>query len=174
MPKEKSEEKKAIPRNEHGRIWAEWLFDEYPQYERGKTWYFWFIIINAGVITYAIIDNNPLFAVIFIMISFIIFFQGRKQPNQIKFQITEDGIVLDDKIYEYNSIEKFWIIYSLKEPVVKELFLGFKNSFRPEISIPLLNMNPVKIREFLLKYLKEDLTQEHEGFSRSARRYLKF
>lgn len=172
MPKEKSEQENAVPKGEHGRIWAEWLFDEYPQHERNRVWYFWFIVIVAGLIVYAILANNPLFAVIIFMVAFIIFFQGRKQPNQIKFQITEDGLILDDKIYEYNRIGQFWIIYN--PPDVKELFFDFKNSLRPEMSIPLQNMNPVRIREFLLKYLKEDLTKEHEGFSRGARRLLKF
>ena len=173
MPKEKLSKEKNTPPGQYGRIWAEWLFDEYPEYQRNRAWYIWFFIIIAGFITIAILNDNPLFAVIIFMVGFIIFFQGRKQPNKIKFQITEDGIVLDDKIYEYNRLEKFWIIYEPKNEV-KELFFDFKNSLRPEMSIPLYNMNPVKIREFLLKYLKEDLTKEHEGFSRGVRRILKF
>jgi len=164
--------KNNLAEGDHGKIWTQWEFPEYVQYKRTKSWFIWFGLIIAGLLIFAIYDNNPLFAIIIVMAGLIIFFQGRKKPSQVDFKISEDGILLNDKIIEYTNITKFWIIYN--PPEVKELFFAFKNKLRPELSIPLYDLDPVKIREYLLKYLEEDATKEHEGFSRGLRRNLKF
>ena len=164
--------KEEFPEGEYGKIFAEWDFPEYQQYKRTGVWYFWYIVISVAFLIFAIFTANPLFAIIIVMVDVIIFFQGKKDPHQIHFQITEDGIILDKKLYTYSRIENFWVIYN--PPEVKELFFEFKSAIRPELAVPLQDNNPVRIREFLLQYLEEDLTKEHEGFSRGLRRTLKF
>lgn len=169
--KEKTETEN-YQKGKHGKIFAQWTFPEYNKYERNKVWYFWFILILAGLVVFAIFEQNPLLGVIVVMVGFIIYFQGRKEPNQLVFQITEDGISLDNKFYGYNQLKKFWIIY--QPPEVKELYFSFNSGIKPELSISFGNQNPVKIREHLLKYLEEDPTKEDESFSQGMRKMMKF
>ena len=54
----------------------------------------------------------------------------------------------------------FSVVYKPKQEI-KNLYFEFQNSIKPRLSIPLNNINPINIREYLLKYLKEDLTRKN-------------
>ncbi|MBU1149219.1 hypothetical protein KKI23_03960 [Patescibacteria group bacterium] len=169
---EQDTKQKVYKKGRFGEIWAEWKFPEYINYQRTTSWYVFFIAICIGLLAFAIWDNNPLMAVMVVMVAFIIFMQNRRQANELDFQITEDGIVLDDKLYTYNQLKKFWIAYD--PPEVKELSLDFVSNLKPPLAIPLGNQNPIRIRELLLKNLEEDPEKQDQSFSNGVRRMLKF
>ncbi len=162
MPeKSKIKTSEKFPEGEHGKILASWQFPEFVKYERGSAWYVGASIIGAGLILYSILTNNYLFAIIVILIAFIVLIYLIREPMLINFDITEDGLELGSHFYPHKEIKHFWIIY--EPPEVKRLYFEFKSGFRPRISIPLLDQNPLKVREMLLSYLSEDLEKEEES-----------
>ena len=148
-----------------------WSFQEYIKHQRGRSWYFWAILIGGAIIVHSLLTANWLFALIIIMIGIIMVINQQQNPHQLEFKIDHQGIELDNKEYEYGQISKFWIIY--QPPHVKNLYFDFKSPFKPKLSIPLEKQNPVEIKSFLRQYLEEDLEQEQESFSEAMERILK-
>jgi hypothetical protein len=155
----------------YGKILIVWNFSEFIKYKRSQGWYIFMAIMTIGLLLFAIFTNNFLFAVIIIIFSIILILFDLKEPILIKFQIFERGIQVAEKFYFWRELENFWIIYQV--PGIKNLYFKFQNFIKPNLTIPLENQNPVRIREILLKYLKEDLEQKDESFSDHLGKILK-
>ncbi|HOZ37040.1 MAG TPA: hypothetical protein PLR18_04425 [bacterium] len=148
-----------------------WSFPEIEKYDRGRGWYITATVIGAGLLIYALLIANWLFALIIIMIAMAMFINHHSQVHELQFTIDHEGLALGAKNYRYNEIKKFWLVYDPE--VAKKIFFVFKSSTRPTLVIPIQNENPVNIRAFLRQYLEEDLEAEAEPFSEAIGRILK-
>lgn len=149
----------------------EWLIPEYREHTRSRRWYLAAGGILVLLLTYSLLTANFLFALIIIIASLIVVLQDKHQAPKITFSVTEDGIGLGKDFFDYPKLQSFWLYYEPDE--AKTLFLEFKNRVRPRLAIPLLNKNPLLIREQLLKFLVEDITKENEPVSEQLSRLLK-
>lgn len=165
MPEDKQKKE-----DDHGEVFFNWQFFEFPQYEREKSWYVWGGIIVGLLLVYSIITINFLFGLI-IIISTLIVLMFQRSNNEVEFKIAEDGILVNQKFYDYKEIKNFYIIY--EPPEVKTLYFEPKSIFQPRLPISLETQDPVKIREVLLQYLSEDLDREDEPVSDQASRLFK-
>ncbi len=156
---------------DYGKLLLSWEFPEFEQHQKTKSWYIWALIISGVLLIWAIATANFLFALIIIMVAAIVAISTVKKPAPMDFKIFEDGIFIGEKYYDYKKLKSFWLVYN--PPEVKKLYLEFKTSIRPEISIPLKDTNPLKVRKILLEYLDEDLTKEDESTSDQIQRLLK-
>jgi len=165
------EDLKSLGKNEHGNIWAHWNFPEFIKHQRGLGWIILMAILSLGLIIWAFWTANILFAFIIIIIAIIVILQAKREPLEVKFQITEDGLGVGSKFYEWKRIENFWVIY--KPPEIKKLYFKLNGILPPSLSISLEKQNPIKIREILLRYCLEDLEKDDESFSDFLGRSLK-
>lgn len=150
----------------------QWTFFENQTQSRSLGWYIIASIIALGFLTYAIIDNNYLFALIIVLLAFIYYTQARTKSLEIPFILYATGIQIGDRFYLYREFKDFAIVY--EPPAVKRLYLHSKTMvLRHELSIPLNDQNPIKVRKILLDYLPEDLEMEKESGSDTASRVLK-
>lgn len=156
---------------EHGGVFGLWRFPEYRKHERGKWWYITMVVLSILLVVFAVLANNILFAIIIIVADIIIFLQGKNQPMDMIFVITEDGILVHHKFYPYRDLQNFWIAFH--PPAVKTLYFKPKAGWRPEISISLEEQDPIEIREILLQFLDEDLEEEDEKTADALSRLLK-
>lgn len=152
-------------------ILANWEIPEYESYPRSKRWYLVAFLAFFGLLIYCLYTANFLFAVILVFIALIQYLNEKSSVNQLLFTITPDGIYVGDKFHPYKTIDNFYIIY--EPPEIKKLFFIFKNPLKPRLSIPLLEENPVIIREALKRYLDEDLEKEYEPLTEKLSRMLK-
>ena len=161
----KKEKSKAprVERGEFGEVFFDWNFPEYNTSWRNGTWYKTAIFVVIMLLIYAFFTANYLFAVIIILLGIIYFFQSFDSPLTVQCQITEDGVVLGSRFYDYRDLSLFWIVY--EPPEVKNLYFEFRNSLKPRIGIPLADQNPLAIREVLEKYLDEETERENEPIS---------
>ncbi|MFA5413165.1 MAG: hypothetical protein WC348_01300 [Patescibacteria group bacterium] len=155
---------------EHGALLSGWKIPEYTKHDRGRNWYLWAGIAFVLLLAYAIYTLDFLFAVILILGAVIIFIRSREEPMEIDFNIFEKGIGVGGKFHSWKDIASFYIIY--EPPEVKNLYFNLKG-LRSRLSVPLLNINPLKTREILLKYLIENLDEEREPLSEEYGRFLK-
>jgi hypothetical protein len=146
-----------------GQTLINWSFPEYQQYQRGVFWYIGLIGVIGLLLIYSYKTNNVLFAIIIIMSAVFLTMHHRSEPREMEIKITEDGIVLNNTFYEYADFRNFAIIY--RPPEAKNLYLEFKGSFRPRLTIPLENQNPNEVRNLLSEYLTENLERENEPLS---------
>lgn len=151
-----------------GEILKEWTIQEYERHERGFLWY----IIMGGLglffVIYGVITNDFLFSLIIILFAIILFLQTHQEPKQILFQITELGVVVGNRFYSFSEMESFFLIYN--PPYVKTLFLEPIGALKPMIRVPLLDINPVEVKNMLRAYLPENFEREEEPLSDRAAR----
>jgi len=150
---------KQIP-DDIGEVHIEWDFPEFIKERKSKLWYLGVAIILVLLLLYSIMTVNYLFVIILFLSVFIIVYQFFQEPRQVNVKIAQDGIIIDNDFYPYKLLKNFWIIY--QPPEVKNLYVGFKNNIRKSYSIPLHDINPIKVRDLLLQYLKEDTEKEEE------------
>ena len=148
-----------------------WDFYQYENIERSKKWYIWSTIIFVLLIIYSIFSANFLFGIIIIIAAIITLLNHHQENYKIKISITQTGIKINKAFYNFKEIKNFWIIYN--PPLTKKLYLNFKTSFKPPISIPLEKTNPIKIRKLLKEHIEEDLEKESEPTMEILARILK-
>jgi len=159
------------PENTHGLILLEWEFNDRPQYQRGRLWYSVMLTIGAGLLLYALVSANFLFALIVVMFALVIYVSTIFEPSKLRFAVTEDGLDIGADFVPFRDLDKFWFYYD--PPEIKSLYLEFRDTLRPRMRVDLGDQNPNKVREALAKFVREDLEQVDEPFSDILGRILK-
>jgi hypothetical protein len=158
--------------SELGKKIINWIIPEYDKHERTKRWYIISAIVGLFFIIYSFFSGNFLFAAIVIIGALVIMIHDGQEPIKIDFSITDEGLIVGKKFYDYDFIKDFSIVYKPNQNI-KNLYFEFKNVVRPRLSIPLGNMNPLPIRENLLKYLPEDLERTDQPLSEALAKMFK-
>lgn len=151
-----------------GTVNLEWRFPEYIRVEHNRWWYIGMAALFGSLILYSVLTANVLFAIILVLMVFIIIFQYFQPARSISIIIGEDGIILDKRFYSYKILKSFWLVYD--PPEVKYLYLDFKNQMKKSLPIPLEEINPLAVREVLLNYLEENLNKEEEELDETVAR----
>lgn len=154
-----------------GKELIAWQFPEFSKQNYSRSWFIVYGAVLLGLLTYSIFTANILFIFILIIAAVIIYINRRREPENIRLRITEEGIILNEMLYEWIEIKNFWIAY--EPPEVKNLYFEFKNLLLPRLPIPLQDKNPVEIRNILLDYIEEDIEREGEPISDNISRKLK-
>jgi hypothetical protein len=146
-----------------GNTLLEWSIAEYEQHFRPTAWYVIMTIVGSLLVGYAIFTDNFMFAIIVVLFAIILFLQSHQKPIVVPFRITELGIIINNRLYQYSELKDFYIVY--QPPEIKMLFIETQGTFRPRLRIPLIDMNPNEVRDLLLEFLEENLQKEEEPFS---------
>ncbi|MCX6781540.1 MAG: hypothetical protein NTW66_00220 [Candidatus Magasanikbacteria bacterium] len=146
-----------------GNVVYSWSFREYEKFNRGKRWYWITGLLAALLIAYAVYTANYLFALIIVLFGIIIFLQDMNEPAELDFALTDTGIVVGTKYYPFSELEKYWIVYN--PPMVKVLYFEPKSTLKHRLHIPLLDTDPLTLRDYLNQFLIEDLEKEDEPLS---------
>lgn len=159
------------PKANLGKILLRWSFSEFHHPHRSQRWWIIAGIITGLMVIYAVATANFLFALIILIAVVLLINEYRRHPRRLECQITINGISVGKKFWRYNELRNYWIAYH--PPEVTNLYILPKNPLDPRVNIPLVNMNPLKVRQLLNKYLEEDLTREDEPTSEALTRLLK-
>ncbi len=149
-----------------------WKIPEHDKHDRSKSWYIIASTVVILLLIYSFWTANFLFAVIIIVASLVTILHDGREPKMVHFSITDEGIIIGRKFYDFDEISDFSVVYKPKQGV-KNLYFEFKSAIKHRLSVPLLDMNPLLIRENLLKYLKEDLERTDQPTSEGIARMLK-
>lgn len=149
-----------------------WEIEEYTYYERSKKWYAIAITTAFLMLLFSFWGANFLFSMVVIIIALIVILHDGRRPDLVPVIISDEGIQVGRKIYLYDELQNFSILYKPKSDI-KNLYFEFKNSIRQRISVPLKNTDPLQIREYLLRYLPEDLDRTTLPLSETLARILK-
>jgi len=171
-----------MPQNE--QKYLKWAVPEYRKQQRGRGWYIAmaiFVIICLFFCFFTIRDwrlislglsSNFLFALIIIITAIIMVINEGRDPLMVNFELGPEGIRIGSKFYDYDSFKNFSVIYKPKQSV-KNLYLEFKNSIHPRVSVPLRSLEALTVRNFLIKYLEEDLERTDPPLSEQLTKLLK-
>ena len=149
-----------------------WEVPEYETHERTRNWYIIAAVIGVLLLVYSVITSNFLFAGIIIIGTLVIILTDGKEPIKVRISLTDEGVEVGRKFYDYDEIKDFAIVYKPKMGV-KNLYFEFKTVVKPRLSIPLLDRDPLVIRDKLLKYLQEDLERTDQPLSEGLAKLFK-
>jgi len=155
----------------YGEIYHVWQIPEYHRHERGRLWYILASIFFISLIGYGIFTDNFLFSLLMLLFAGIIFMHSTREPMYLNIGVSDKGVILNEKIFTYDTIESFWVID--EPPLTKHLFLKTDSSFSQPLSIHLAEQDAEEVRATLAKFLQEDITQKEEPVSDILWRLLK-
>ncbi|MFA4942667.1 MAG: hypothetical protein WC564_03470 [Patescibacteria group bacterium] len=150
----------------------QWNIPEYEKHEKKRSWYIIAAIIALALIAYAIFTRNYLFALIIVIVAFIIITRDGQEPLVVTFSLESTGVRVGQRFYNYETFKDFSVVFRPQDNI-RGLYLNFKNTMRPHLSIPLKESNPIEVRNYLLRFLKEDLGRNDAPLSEGLSKVLK-
>ncbi len=147
-----------------------WEVNEYEKYDHSRRWYLIVAVVGLALVAFSVFSTNYLFALIIVLFGIVLYLHEAQDPILIPFTITSTGIILGRKFYRYSELKEFWIIYEPGE--VKSLYFSLNSAIKHRLQVPLLDNDPLAIRDFLKQYLKENLAEEDEPLSDRLARVL--
>lgn len=162
-----------------------WEIPEFEIRERNRNWYLFatlfflvciffsfFEIINWKIIFLGA-NSNFIFPLILITAAILYIMNESRNPNILDFTLSSTGVKIGNSFYDYDIINTFCVLYKPNEGL-KRLYFEFRNGLRhPRLSINLYDEDPIKVRNFLKRYLDEDLTRTTPPISEQLTKLLK-
>ncbi|MFA6526011.1 MAG: hypothetical protein WCT26_01175 [Candidatus Buchananbacteria bacterium] len=148
-----------------------WQHQDYVNYHKDKRWYIISVILLLAAVAWSFGQQNYLFGVFLIMFYMVVLLYENRPPEIVDTVITPLGIKSGQKFYYWRLIDHFFVVYRAQG--IKNLYIEFKNPISGRLVIPLDGQNAVAIRDYLLKFLNEDLEREAEPITEQLRRFLK-
>jgi hypothetical protein len=130
-----------------------WRAREFEQKEKPLTWFLGLGAMLMCLIVLGLLTGNYFFAVLVVLIGFVLVQYARKEPRTHTFTIDDSGLMIDARRYQFESFSSFWIFY--EPPQLKELSFRSKQRLMPYMRIPLASQDPVVIRRALIAHLPE-------------------
>lgn len=125
--------------------------------EKNNDWYWAVGIITLTAAALSFILGNVIFGLLIIIGVFALVIHSSRKPAIVHVVINDRGIVINDILYPFLTIESFWI--DVHEHPSKVLLKSTK-TFMPFISVYIDEVDPDHVREILLNYIAE--TEHHE------------
>ena len=130
-----------------------WTALEYEHRHRPSDWFWSVGIVAFGGAVLAVLFHNLLFAIVIIVGAIALVLHALRHPNEIGVEIQDRGILINNSLYPYQTLESFWI-HEHQEPHM--LVLTSQKLFMPHIHAALAHdVDPEHVRDILLDYLPE-------------------
>ena len=164
--------------------YIKWSVPEYRAPQRGRGWYwlagvfivlclfFSFFTISSWKLVFLGSAANFLFALIIVVAAIIMIINESQPPLMVKVELGPEGVKVGNRFYDYDDFKHFAVLYKPKQSI-KNLYLEFKNSLRPRLSIPLRSQDALEARNFLVRFLDEDLERTEAPLSEQLTKVLK-
>lgn len=157
---------------EEGTVLISWNVPEYHKYDKPLSWYIIAGTIGVILLGYALFTSNFLFSLFIVITGAVFVIMEGEDPPRITVTLTEEGLILGKKFYDYDEFQNFSLVYKPQQDI-KNLYFEFPGMFHQRLSIPLEDTNPVKVREILSSYVEEDTNRTDTPLSEQLSRLLK-
>ncbi|MCD5385123.1 hypothetical protein LRZ95_00460 [Candidatus Gracilibacteria bacterium] len=128
-----------------------WEFND--EKNRGKMWYIIAISIVIGSSIWGFFTKQYGLSFIVLLVAGLYYFIENNSQDLVKIEITNNGINIDGKFYDYSSIDSFGFIYKNENPIGLRLNLNKKGLRFLDLKITRNNLNYIK--NILSKNLEE-------------------
>jgi hypothetical protein len=123
--------------------------------DKGAEWYWALGLITIALAVAAIMFNNMLFAVFWLVAGFALALFAARKPKLVKFAVTQRGVRVDESLYPFQSLESF-AIDELSPNHTPKLILQPKTKFAMRVIIPLESVDADHVHDFLREFLPEE------------------
>lgn len=148
----------------------QWRALEYLAKDKGGDWYLALVIIAFAAAASAAIYDNILFAILIIVGTVSLILLSLREPQEQTFELTPKGIIVDDEVYPYDTLESFWI--APYDDAHHKVIIDAPTLFARHLVLPIETHEEQDIRSYLLAHLPEE--EIHEPLSQRVMEYLGF
>ena len=136
-----------------------WQSPEFIRYERDHRWTL--AIIGVAVVLAVILGFQSQWSGVGVVVAaalIFIFLSGTK-PKNVKCAVYPEGIVVDDKVYDFSQFKSFWLIIG----DMTKIRLQLTGRFSGVVTMPMKDEDPEQIRLFIGKHLPESDEQREDA-----------
>lgn len=133
-----------------------WETEEYYFQEKTSDWYWAVGIIGVSISVLAVIFSNALFSLLILLSTFALALFGSKRPSVVRFEVSKKGIMIDNTLYPFGTLESFWVEDNRHIGKPSKLIIKSRRMVVPLIALPLGEVNPEEVRDFLMDHLLEN------------------
>ncbi len=87
-----------------------WSAHEYIHQDKGTGWFVLFTIITLALIGISLWTQAWLFTALIVVIVIVIIINSRRPPRELTYTLSDDGMLVDDKLYKFEEFKSFGII----------------------------------------------------------------
>ncbi|MBX4188160.1 MAG: hypothetical protein KW793_03425 [Candidatus Doudnabacteria bacterium] len=135
-----------------------WQAPEFKEYAKHPLWFVGFSLTVALLVLFGIFTKSWTTSVVFLLMGILGVVYASQRPRTITVKVNGLGVQVDNLMYSFKTIKKFWIVYY--PPEVKVLYLETSAYLNRIMKLELLNQDPIELRDFLKTYVEEDLEGE--------------
>lgn len=144
---------KSVPNGAFDQALISWKAAEYLRTPKGWLWYLIAGSINLALLAYAWWTASWTMGIVFVVLPIVFLLEHSKKPKQVEVRISAYGIQFGQIKLAYSQIRAFWILH--EPPYVDELHLATENRLHPEVTIPLMGVDPTLLRQYLVTQIPE-------------------
>jgi len=135
-----------------------WRAAAYDFREKTADWFWAVAIIALSIAIASIVTKNYLFAVLIILSITILIFYSIRRPEDIGYEVSNEGLKIKDAFYGYKELNNFWIDRRHK---TKKILVHTNKFSAPLLDIPLPDeVDEEKVLHLLSGSLKEEEIKE--------------
>jgi hypothetical protein len=154
-------EHSVLPDPRKKELTLQWSAREYEKKKRSTSWFIGTGAIAAVLVVFGVISKSYFF-ILFVALAYAVFMMyEKKMPAEFAFSISAEGVSTGSKVHAFSELTSFWIFNKRDGEEAVELSLEADKTLTPYIRLPLKNIDPERVRGFLLNYLPE---KEHKEF----------
>lgn len=160
--KEKAFEGALAPENNN--VLYSWQANEFEFREKGVLWYAIAGLLLAISVIYAITVGNYLFAVIAVLLVYLIVRHAHEDPGILNHEIRTDGIKVGTHYFSYENLRGFWIAEN-----ANKLYLISTHRLLGIVNFHLDGADIERVRHELGNYIPETSHTEEDFFDKVGR-----
>lgn len=126
--------------------------------EKKTDWYWAVGVITLALAVVCIIFGQIITGIFVIVAALALVLHASHPPRIIYHEVNDRGLVIDDTLYPFLTLESFWIPHDEWPP---KIILKSRKLFMPFIIIYIDGVDPEEVRQVMLKYIAE--TEHHES-----------
>ena len=133
----------------------EWQAPEYEFQEKSADWYWALGIIATAAVIAAALFGNVLLALVIIAAASSIALAAAKHQHVHTFAITEQGLLIGDRLYPYDTMLHFSVLEYWDGSLPTALSIKTRSLLSPHLMIPLNGVDQDAVYEYLSNHLAE-------------------
>ncbi len=133
-----------------------WEGSDYTFAKKSADWYWVLGILAVGAIVASILFKNILLALVIFAAAMATALQAAKEPRMHRFQITEQGLMIGDRLYPYDTMLHFSVLEYPDQDLPPALSIKTRSLLSPHLLVPLSGVDPDAVYEYVSLHLEED------------------
>lgn len=143
----------AVPQGAFDQALFRWYAPEFLRFHRGWLWFLIAAIVDGSLIAYGVLTGSWTMVLVFIVVPVVYLMEHMQKPKEVEVVISPFGIKFGAIKVPYSHIRRFWILH--EPPHLDELHILTDNKWHPEVTIPLMGVDPTVLRQYLMTQVPE-------------------